>query len=124
MFVDHKNLNGKCFIDLNEVRQNAAMEDMTGMTDYGEGVNNRLMESVTMHMKVVGKEILDIENEEQEEEECDDSINSDIHKAALARLSKIELDFCLLDVDKVELFFEKGCGCSKWMGKNCICHSL
>ena len=86
-------------IDLNEVRQNTAMEDMTAMTDYGEGVNNRLMESVTIHMKVVGKEILDIENKVQEEGECDDSINSDIHKAALARMSEIELDYCPLDVD-------------------------
>ena len=35
---------------------------------------------------------------------ADDSINSDIHKAALARLSEIELDYCLLDVDKEKFF--------------------
>ena len=38
---------------------------------------------------------------------ADDSINSDIHKAALARLSEIELDYCLLDVEKEIIFLRK-----------------
>ena len=38
-----------------------------------------------------------MENIEQEEEECDESINSDMHEAALARLSDIELKYRLRD---------------------------
>ena len=38
---------------------------------------------------------------------ADDSINSDIHKAALARLSEIELNYCLLDVEKEIIIFRK-----------------
>ncbi len=49
--------------------------------------------------------------------------NSDMHEVAFSRMATITLDDSptdVMDYHSISEFFDNGCGCSKWNGKNCV----
>ena len=49
--------------------------------------------------------------------------NSDMHEAALSRMSRMNLEHQPADItddQAISEFWTSGCGCSKWNGKNCV----
>lgn len=97
------------------------MEGM-GETSDNDCMDEMLECDIVVDYCDISSEIADTE-ESLTDEEDHGATDSNPYEAALGRLSRMNLECQLQDIsdDKaISDFWENGCGCFKWNGKNCI----